>query len=119
MRRFILSLICLITGILVSTAANKANFVGGDKALWEFIKTNLRYPAEAAENGIEGKIVVSFTVLDDGTITDPKIERPVDPSLEAEAIRLVKSMPSWAPATDDDGNPVESRFFLPLNFRLK
>lgn len=119
MRRLILSLICLATSILAATAASKAGFVGGDEALREFITANLRYPVEAAENGIEGKVIVSFTVLDDGTITDPKIERPVDPSLEAEAIRLVKSMPPWEPATDDDGVPMDSRCYIPVNFRLQ
>lgn len=118
MKRLVLSVLLAGSLAFAAQAASNASFPGGLQALFTFISENLRYPAQAAENGIEGKILVQFTVNKDGKITDPKIIRPVDPDLEAEAIRLVRSMPDWIPATDDSDAPVSSVMTLPVNFKI-
>lgn len=118
MKRLLLS--ALLAGYMAfaAQAQTGASFPGGISALSNFIIENLRYPAQAAENGIEGKVLVQFIVDKDGKITEPKIVRPVDPDLEAEAIRLVRSMPDWIPATDDSDTPVSSIMTLPVSFKI-
>lgn len=88
---------------LPALAESQAYFPGGNNALIAFLMREMRYPADAAENGIEGKVLVKFTVTPTGEIKNPEIVRPVDPSLEQEAIRVVLAMPAWVPATDDSG----------------
>lgn len=106
-------------GITAGAAAQSpASFPGGKEAMDKYITTNLVYPAAARDNGIEGIITVDFTVKADGSIGAIKIMRMVDPDLEQEAIRLVKSMPAWTPATDASGNPAASTVTLPITFSL-
>lgn len=93
----------------------KAEFPGGMKELQAFLSNNLVYPKEAIEAGIEGKVFVDFVVGKDGSIRDVQVRRHVHPLLDAEAIRVVKSMPNWKPA-ENYGEPVSSRFTLPLSF---
>lgn len=83
---------------LTAFAGAKPEFPGGQKALDEYISSNLKYPERAKNQEIEGIIQVQFTVNADGTIGSIKIVRLLDPDLEAEAIRLVKNMPNWIPA---------------------
>lgn len=92
-------------------------FPGGQPALDEYIATNIKYPAPALKNGIEGVVTLVFTVLPDGKIDSITVERMIDPDLEAEAIRLVKGMPAWTPATLDD-KPVASPYTLKIIFTL-
>jgi len=113
----------LATGLLMAAglgayASTPAAFPGGQEALDAYLENNVKYPAPAIENGIEGTVTVDFTVGTDGKVTDVKIVRPLDPDLEAEAGRVVKAMPAWAPATDDNGKPVSSTVRLPVKFRL-
>ncbi len=70
------------------------------------------------QNGIEGVVTLSFTVGTDGKISKITVERPLDPDLEAEAVRVVGGMPLWVPATDDTGQPVSQTVRLPVKFRL-
>ena len=93
-------------------------FPGGDKALMQYLQKNLKYPAQAQENGIQGRVMVQFVVNKDGSIVEPKIIRPVDPSLDKEAIRVVSSMPKWTPGKQR-GKNVRVRFTLPVTFRLQ
>ncbi len=109
----------LLGATLGAAAATPASFPGGQEALDQFLVENVRYPAIAQENGIEGTVTVNFTVNADGSIAAVKIVRPLDPDLEAEARRVVTKMPSWTPATDDSGRPVTSTVTLPVKFRLK
>ncbi len=95
----------------------KASFPGGKEALTNFLKNNLTYPSIAADEGIEGTVIVSFVVGKTGEIRDVKVMRPVDKALDEEAIRVVKSMPKWTPAMNND-RPCASFFRLPVNFRL-
>ena len=111
-----------VASVTALAAETKASFPGGDKAQAEFIGKTLVYPAAAAENGVEGVVVVSFTVKmmvkTDGTIGNIKVKRMVDPDLEAEAIRVVKKMPAWIPASKD-GKAVESTAEVPFRFSIK
>ena len=101
-----------------SAAVVPASFPGGKAAQDEYIAKNLKYPERAKENGIEGVVGVVFVVNPDGSVGNIKIKRMVDPDLESEAIRLVKSMPKWQPATDN-GTPTESTAEVDVNFSLE
>lgn len=92
-------------------------FPGGPKAMMEYLKTNIRYPQIAKENGIQGRVILQFVVDETGKVRDPKILRSVDPALDAEAIRLVEAMPLWTPGKQD-GKAVAVRYTLPVNFSL-
>lgn len=94
-----------------------ASFPGGEKALTSYINKNLKYPQPSISNGIEGVVHVKFLVKTDGSLNDLSIVRLVDPDLEAEAIRLVKGMPAWNPATVS-GSPVDSESSVQVTFTL-
>lgn len=94
-----------------------ASFPGGEKALASYISKNLKYPQPSINNGIEGVVNVKFIVKTDGSLDKISIVRLVDPDLEAEAIRLVKGMPTWNPATVS-GTPVDSKSNLQITFSL-
>lgn len=108
----------MLAGSLVLSAAEAPQYPGGEEALQKYLTTNMKYPAAARDNGIEGVVNVSFTVNTDGTIGSIKIERMVDPDLEQEAIRLVKSMPAWQPA-EKNGSPVASSASVAVDFSLE
>lgn len=95
-----------------------AQFPGGQSGLSTWLAQNLRYPEQAMDNDIEGKVIVKFTVEKDGTITNPVIARGVDKDLDKEAIRIVKKMPKWVPGRNN-GVPVRSKFTLPVAFKLQ
>ena len=111
-----MSVLAAASGVL--SAATPAAFPGGDDALTAYLTANVVYPAFARENGIEGTVTVLFVVSVDGSISNVKVARPMDPDLENEAVRLVKGMPRWTPATNDEGVPVSSEASLPVKFRL-
>lgn len=95
-----------------------AQFPGGDDACTQWLASHLQYPESAEEQGIQGRVITSFVVNTDGSIVDIKVLRSPDPSLAKEAVRVVKSMPKWKPARQDN-KVVRSRFNLPINFRLQ
>ena len=92
-------------------------FPGGSKAMMEYLKTNMRYPQIAKENGIQGRVILQFVVDETGKVRDPKILRGVDPALDLEAIRLVEAMPQWTPGKQD-GKAVAVRYTVPVSFKL-
>lgn len=94
-----------------------AEFPGGQRELMKWIGENIIYPSSAQENGIQGRVIVRFTVKADGNVANPVIVRGVDPALDKEAIRLVKKMPKWKPGKNN-GIAVNSLFTLPVNFKL-
>ena len=94
------------------------SFPGGDKALLEYLSNNIKYPVVAQENGVQGRVVVSFVVEKDGSITDVKVVRSVDPSLDKEAQRVVKSMPKWIPGKQN-GSAVRVKYNVPVSFKLQ
>lgn len=117
MKKLIISTIIGAMATTASAALTPAAYPGGEKSAQEYISTNMQYPQMARENGVEGVVTVCFTVNTDGTLTNIKIKRMVDPDLEAEAIRLVKGMPAWIPASDD-GVPVSSPAEVKIPFNL-
>jgi protein TonB len=93
------------------------SFPGGNGALLEYLATHVKYPVVAQKNGVQGRVIVSFIVECDGSITDVRVERSVDPSLDREAIRVVSSMPNWIPGKLK-GSPVRVKYNVPIMFYL-
>ena len=94
------------------------HFPGGLAALQAFLSSNTKYPVVAQENGVQGRVIVSFVVERDGSITDVKVVRSVDPSLDREATRVVRSMPRWSPGKQN-GSAVRVKYTVPVVFRLQ
>lgn len=95
------------------------SFQGGDlNKFREYINKNLRYPEIAAENGIQGRVILSFVVETDGRVSNVRILRGVDPALDREAIRVVESSPKWQPGMQR-GKPVRVSFNIPIIFVLQ
>lgn len=94
-----------------------AQFPGGDEACRKWLAEQLKYPAICLEQGVQGRVFVSFVVNKDGSIVDVEIKRSPDNNLSKEAERVVKSMPKWKPARQGN-RTVRSRFTLPVMFRL-
>lgn len=92
-------------------------FPGGKSAMTNFVQKNLRYPQDAIDNGIQGRVVVSFVIETNGRISDVKVVKGVSPSLDKEALRIVNSMPNWKPAVRD-GEKVRFKYEFPINFQL-
>ena len=93
-------------------------FPGGQAALLEYLSKNIKYPVVAEENGVQGRVIVTFVVERDGSITDVKVVKSVDPSLDKEAARVVKSMPKWQPGKQN-GSAVRVKYTVPVTFRLQ
>lgn len=92
-------------------------FPGGIQAMMKFLSTNIKYPVEAQKKGISGRVIVQFVIMEDGTLDQAKVIRGVDPLLDEEALRVVKSMPKWKPGVDR-GEAVKVRFTAPIMFNL-
>jgi TonB family protein len=92
-------------------------FRGGNKALLTWLSDNLRYPEEAVKERIQGRVMLSFLVEKDGSISDVIVVRSVAEPLDKEAVRLINTMPKWQPAMKD-GEPVPCKYTLPITFRL-
>lgn len=95
-----------------------ASFPGGSVALMQYIKDNVRYPEECQEGAATGRVIVGFTVNEDGSLSDIKVMRSITPKLDKEAIRVVKSMPKWNPAKQN-GKAVKTKYTVPVTFRLE
>ncbi|WP_289157802.1 M56 family metallopeptidase [uncultured Muribaculum sp.] len=93
-------------------------YPGGDAALLEFVRSELKYPEEAVRDSIQGRVIVGFVVKSDGSVTDVQVLRGKHPSLDQEAVRVVKAIDYMIPGTLK-GEPVSVRYVLPLTFRLK
>lgn len=94
------------------------SFPGGNGALMSYLASNIKYPVVAQENGVQGRVSVSFVVERDGSISDVRVARSVDPSLDREAQRVVKSMPRWKPGKQN-GSAVRVKYTVPVVFRLQ
>ena len=103
--------------IVFQVVEDMPEFPGGDNALRKYITENIKYPVVAKKNGIEGKVYISFVVTKDGNIKDVTIARGVAPSLDKEALRVVKSLPEWQPGKQR-GKKVDVQFTMPINFAL-
>lgn len=94
------------------------SFPGGQGALMQWLRDNIEYPVIAAENGIEGRVIVQFIVSKSGSISNVNVVRGVDPSLDKEAVRVVSNMPNWTPGKQN-GTTVNVRYTLPVTFKLQ
>ena len=94
-------------------------FPGGQQALFKYLSENVKYPVIAQENGIQGRVICQFVVNKDGSIVDVEVVRSGgDPSLDKEAIRVIKSMPKWKPGKQR-GKAVRVKYTVPVNFKLQ
>jgi protein TonB len=93
------------------------SFPGGPDAMMKFLKENLKFPSICAENGIQGRVVVSFVVNKNGSIEQVEVLSGVHERLDAEAVRVVKLMPTWTPG-QMQGHAVRTKFILPVTFRM-
>lgn len=124
-----LMILVLLFSFMTSTAQTKKNnmvydvvevmpqYPGGQIAMLKYIMENIKYPKQIMEEGIQGRVTVSFIVEKDGRVSNVRLLRSVQPSLDKEAIRVVKSMPKWTPGKQN-GKPVRVRFNLPVMFKL-
>lgn len=124
-----LMMLVLLFSFMTSTAQTKKNnmvydvvevmpqYPGGQIAMLKYIMENIKYPKQIMEEGIQGRVTVSFIVEKDGRVSNVRLLRSVQPALDKEAIRVVKSMPKWTPGKHN-GKPVRVRFNLPVMFKL-
>ena len=92
-------------------------FPGGMQALMEFLSKTIRYPKEAFEANKQGRVIANFVIETDGSISEAKVVKSVDPSLDEEAIRVISAMPNWTPGKQS-GKAVRVKYTVPINFRL-
>lgn len=135
MKKTILLLSMLLTAAIVTctptTASAQTNsekvyntcqvmpqFPGGEKAMMEFIASNLKYPQQAVKDDMQGMVLVDFVINTEGKVTDPKIVRSLSPECDAEVIRVVGIMPAWTPG-QQDGKTVNVKYTLPVMFKTK
>lgn len=93
-------------------------FPGGQGVMMKYLAANIKYPASAVKAKKQGRVIVTFVIQKDGSVTEARIARSVDPELDAEALRIVKAMPNWTPGTQD-GKPVNVRYTIPVVFSLQ
>ena len=93
-------------------------YPGGQAALFEYLSTNVKYPADAEKQKIQGRVLVTFVVNTDGSITDIEVVRKAFPSLDAEAVRVISGMPKWIPG-EQKGQKVRVKYTVPLSFNLR
>ena len=96
----------------------KKEYPDGQAGLSQYLSDNIRYPVIAEENGVQGRVICTFVVERDGSITDIKVVNSVDPSLDKEAVRLLRKMPKWKPGMEK-GTPVRVKYTCPVTFRLQ
>lgn len=93
-------------------------FPGGEQALLKYIGSNIRYPIIAQENGVQGKVIVRFVVNKSGEVENAVVLKAVDESLDAEALRVINSLPDWIPG-EQKGEKVSVYYTLPISFKLQ
>ena len=93
-------------------------YPGGIQALFEYLSQNVKYPADAENQKVEGRVIATFIVETDGSINNVEVVKPVFPSLDAEAIRVLSGMPKWTPGKQS-GKEVRVKYTVPINFNLK
>lgn len=99
-------------------AEQMPEFPGGMKEMLKFLQENVKYPENAMKNNVQGRVIVQFVVEKDGTPTEFKVLRSVDPDLDAEALRVMKAMPKWKPGMQK-GQVVRVKFTVPVSFKLQ
>ncbi len=92
-------------------------FTGGQVELMKYLSQTVKYPADAEKKKAEGRVIATFIVNKDGSISDAKVVKSVFPSLDAEALRVINAMPKWAPGKQN-GKPVRVKYCVPITFKL-
>ena len=125
-----MAVLCLMTANAQKTVVSQSKqnvydvveqmpeFPGGMPAMIEFLQTNLNYPKDAKKQKVGGRVLVMFVVETDGSMSNVRVAKKIFPSLDAEALRVVKAMPKWNPRKEK-GKPVRVNFTLPIVFSLK
>ena len=93
-------------------------YPGGIQALLDYLMENVKYPEDAEKQKIEGRVIAIFVVETDGSISNVEVVKPVFPSLDAEAVRVLSGMPKWTPGKQS-GKAVRVKYTVPINFQLK
>ena len=106
-----------VQGDVFDVVEEMPQYPGGPQALFKFLGENVHYPAEAEKAGIQGRVIATFVVEKDGSISQPTIVKSVDPLLDAEAIRVISAMPNWIPGKQN-GKVVRVKYTVPLSFNL-
>ena len=125
-----MAVLCLLTANAQKTVVSQSNqsvydqveqmpeFPGGMPAMIEYLQTNIKYPKDAVKQNVGGRVMVMFVVEADGSLSNVRVARKVFPSLDSEAVRVVKAMPKWKPGKEK-GRPVRVNFTLPVVFTVK
>ena len=106
------------TKVFGDIAEQMPMFPGGDRKLMEYLASSIQYPPECKESCIQGRVIVTFVVERDGSISQAKVAKSLDPLLDAEALRVVNAMPKWIPGRQN-GVTVAVKYTIPVTFRLK
>ena len=106
------------TKVFGDIAEQMPSFPGGDRKLMEYLESSIQYPPECKESCIQGRVIVTFVVERDGSISQAKVAKSLDPLLDAEALRVVNAMPKWIPGRQN-GVTVAVKYTIPVTFRLK
>ena len=106
------------TELYGDVAEQMPSFPGGDRKLLEYLSANIRYPEELAESCIQGRVIVTCVIEKDGSVSNVKVVRSIDPLLDEEAVRVVSTMPKWYPGKQN-GVTVRVRYTIPVTFRLQ
>ena len=93
-------------------------FPGGEVALMRYLSENIKYPPEAAKNNIEGRVIVQFIIDETGEVGEIKVVRPISEEIDAEAVRVVRTLPKFEPGRQD-GEAVSVWYTLPISFKLQ
>ena len=124
-----MAVLCFMTANAQKTVVSQSNqnvydqveqlpeYPGGMSAMIEFLQTNLKYPEDAIKQKVGGRVMVMFVVETDGSLSNVRVARKVFPSLDAEAVRVVKTMPKWKPGKEK-GRAVRVNFTLPVVFNI-
>lgn len=104
---------------IFGSSAHMPSFPGGDGALMRFFSENVVYPEEAYKNHIEGKVIVQFFIEKTGKVGEVKVARGVDKELDAEAVRVCKSLPDFSPGRNAVGEPVGVWYTMPVTFKIQ
>ena len=106
------------TGKVYDVVEHMPQFPGGPSAMFKFLADNIHYPEEAEKKGAQGRVIITFIVECDGSVSNPKVTTSAEEHLDKEALRLVKSMPKWISGTQG-GHPVRVKYTVPVTFRLQ
>ena len=104
-------------GKIFDVVEEMPQFPGGPQALFEFLGKTIKYPEDAEKAGIQGRVIITFVVETDGSISDARVVKSVSPSLDAEAIRVINAMPNWEPGKQN-GEAIRVKYTVPITFRL-